>query len=498
MLQQDAAGRGGPRVVIIGAGVAGILMGLKLRERGWRDFIILEKADQLGGTWRDNVYPGIACDVFAHLYIYSFAPNPDWRSRFAAGPDIWKYYHSVASRFGVLPHIRYQKEVVSAEFQGPGWRVTTRDGEVFEADVVISGCGRLHHPVLPDIPGRDSFLGHKFHTARWDPKIKIARKRVGLIGTGSSATQIIAATADKVGQLKVFQRTPQWVFPLDNTPIPWWKRLLYRVSPAHLRAHYRELEAVFDKMARAVTTDPEARAARDQLCRDALQKIRDPELRAKLTPNYAVGCKRLVISGGFHEAVQRPSVEVVVDGIERIEPKGVVTSDGRLHELDVLVFATGFNAHAFLRPMRLTGEDGVTLEELWRELPVSYRSIALPHMPNFFMINGPYSPGGSASVVSIIETHVAYLMQVLERVEGENLLFSPRPDASWAWFNEVRERSRASLFGTGGCNSWYLDKTGTPALDPITLPELKEQLAAPRFEDFIARPRREPALGEAA
>jgi cation diffusion facilitator CzcD-associated flavoprotein CzcO len=490
-------GSAGPKVVIIGAGVAGILMGLKLRERGWRDFVILEKADRLGGTWRDNVYPGIACDVFAHLYIYSFAPNPGWRNRFADGPEIWKYYHGVARRYGVLPHIRYGKEVATAEFKGNGWRVTTKDGDVHEADVVISGCGRLHHPVMPDIPGRDSFTGPSFHTARWDNSVELKGKRIGLIGTGSSATQITAAIADKVGKLKLFQRTPQWVWPMDNAPIPGWKRLAYRLFPALVRKHYRDLEAMFDKMVRAIA-DPVVRDQRDQSIRDALQRIRDPELRAKLTPDYEVGCKRLVISGTYHEAVQRPTVELVTEKIERIEPKGVVTSDGTLHELDVLAFATGFNAHAFLRPMQITGEGGVTLEELWADLPVSYRSVALPHMPNFFMMNGPYSPGGSASVVSIIETHVAYLMQLLERIDREKIMLAPREEAAWAWFNDTRERSRASVWGTGGCQSWYLDKTGTPALDPITLPELKENLAAPRYEDFEVRPVQQPAMGEAA
>jgi len=491
-------GSPGPRVVIIGAGVAGILMGLKLRERGWHDFTILEKADRLGGTWRDNTYPGIACDVFAHLYIYSFAPNPGWSSRFAGGPEIWKYYHGVAKRYGVLPHICYNKEVASAEFLGNGWRVTTKDGDVLAADVVISGCGRLHHPVMPDIPGRDSFAGPSFHTARWDWSVPFKGKRLGLIGTGSSASQITAEIADKVGKLVLFQRTPQWVWPMDNDPIPWWKRLAYRLFPPLVRKHYRELEAMFDKMARAVTIDPEARAQRDKLIRGALDRIRDPELRAKMTPDYEVGCKRLVISGGFHEAVQKPSVALVTEGIDHIEAKGVVTKDGKLHELDILVFATGFNAHAFLRPMQITGEGGVTLEKLWADLPVSYRSVALPHMPNFFMMNGPYSPGGSASVVSIVETHVAYLMQLLERIDQEKILLAPTEEAAWDWFNDARERSRNSVFGTGGCQSWYLDKTGTPALDPITLPELKENLAAPRYEDFEVRAVQQPVMGAAA
>jgi cation diffusion facilitator CzcD-associated flavoprotein CzcO len=486
------------RLVIIGAGISGVLMGIKLRQCGLTDFVILEKADALGGTWRDNVYPGAACDVAAHLYVYSFAPNPAWKSRYAKGPDIWKYYHGVAKRYGVLPHIRYGKEAVSANYNGRGWRVATRDGEVFEADMVICAAGRLHHPVLPDIPGAASFAGPKFHTARWDHGVDHRGKRVGLIGTGSTATQITAAIAGEVAQLKIFQRTPQWVFPVQDTPVPWWRRLAFHLSPAHARRYYQTLQAQTEARGRAATGDRAARAARDQQCVDALATVRDPVLRAKLTPDYEVGCKRLVMSGTFYEAVQKPGVDVVTEAIERIEPDGVRTKDGALHALDMLVFATGFDAHAYMRPMSVRGAGGISLDEVWRDLPITYRSVTIPHMPNFFLINGPYSPGGSASVVGIVETQVGYLLQLIDHVLTRKVAIAPREDASWAWLESVRERARGSVWGTGGCQSWYLDKTGTPSLDPSPLSELQAQLATPNFADFVETPLGSAALGEAA
>lgn len=488
----------GPRIVIVGAGISGILMGIRLLQRGLSNFVILEKADALGGTWRDNVYPGVACDVAAHLYVYSFAPNPAWKSRYAKGPDIWKYYHDVARRFGVLPHIRYGQEAVSAEFDGDRWSVTTRAGEVLEADIVIAAAGRLHHPVLPDVPGANTFAGPQFHTARWDQGVTLKGRRLALIGTGSTATQIVAALADEVAELKLFQRTAQWVFPVQDTPVPWWKRLALRLSPAYARRHYLTLRSQTEARGKAATGDRAARAARDKLCHDALGAVRDPVLRAKLTPDYEVGCKRLVMSGSFYEAVQKPAVDVVVEPIERIEPKGVVTRDGRLHEVDVLVFATGFDAHAYLRPMTVTGEDGITLEQVWRDLPLTYRSVATPHMPNFFMINGPYSPGGSASVVGIVETQVDYLLQLIDRIVACDVTLAPREPAARAWLDEVRERARASVWGTGGCQSWYLDATGTPSLDPSTLSELQAALAKPDLDDFIERPRRRAMRTRAA
>lgn len=479
--------RQGPRTVIIGAGISGILMGIRLRERGWNDFVILEKAESLGGTWRDNRYPGAACDVPAHLYVYSFAPNPAWRTRFARAPDIWRYYHRVARRYGVLPHIRYGKEVARAAFGNGRWCVTTADGIEYDADIVISCVGRLHHPSMPDIPGADSFAGPTFHTSRWDHSLDLRGKRLGVIGTGSSATQVVSVLAEVVGRLKLFQRTAQWILPAPDTPIPVWRRLLYRLWPAAARRRYRELEEEVEFFAVRANRDPAARAKRDAVCRKALGKVRDPELRAKLTPTYAVGCKRLVLSGEFYDAVQSPTVDLVVEAIERIEPRGIVTSDGILHEIDALVFATGFKAHAFLRPMQLVGENGITLDDVWNEFPLTYRSVAIPHMPNFFILNGPYSPGGSASIVGIAETQAAYVMQLLDRIVRQQVLLTPDEAASRDWLMKVREQARDTIWATGGCKSWYLDHTGTPAYDPSSLSELREALAKVDFSDFIER-----------
>jgi cation diffusion facilitator CzcD-associated flavoprotein CzcO len=477
-----------PKVVIIGAGISGILMGIKLRARGLTDFVILEKGETLGGTWRDNRYPGVACDVAAHLYVYSFAPNPAWRSRYAKGPDIWKYYHDVARRYGVLPHIRYGQQVASAQWQQDKWLVSAQSGESYLADIVVSASGRLHHPVLPDIAGTDSFAGPSFHTSRWDESLDIRGLRLGVIGTGSTATQIVASSASKVRQLKLFQRTAQWVYPLPDTPVLWWKRLLFRLSPARATQYYYTLRSQTEERGKAATGDPAARAARDQVCFDALASVREPELRRKLTPDYEVGCKRLVFSGDYYEAVQQPSVDVVTQAIDHIEPRGVVTSDGTLHELDILAFATGFDAHAYLRPMQLTGEDGITLDQVWAELPASYRSMAIPQMPNFLMLNGPYSPGGTASVVGIVEAQAAYVMQLIERIVEGGVAIAPKAQASRAWLDSVRARARDSVWATGGCQSWYLDKTGTPTLDPSTLSELEVQLAEVNWDDFEVRP----------
>jgi cation diffusion facilitator CzcD-associated flavoprotein CzcO len=477
------------RFVIIGAGISGTLMAIKLLERGFRNFVILEKAGRMGGTWRDNVYPGVGCDVAAHLYSYSFAPNPWWPSRYAKGRHIWAYFHGVARHFGVLPFIRYYKEVASAQFEDGAWRVTTSDGEEHVADVVITATGRLHKPVLPKIEGLDSFTGVMFHTARWDPAVQLAGKRIGVIGTGSSATQIVTALSGKVARLSLFQRTAQWVFPVQDTPVPWWRKLVFWLSRRRWQAYYLQLRSETEARGKAATSSEEGRRARDQVCHDALAAIRDPVLRAKLTPDYAVGCKRLVFSDGFHAAVQHESVDVVVDPIERIVPQGVVTADGKLHELDILALATGFDAHAYIRPMKVTGEGGVSLDEVWRDLPLTYRAIAIPHMPNFLMINGPYSPGGTSSVVGIAEVQVDYILQLIDRIAGQGVLLSPREEPSRDWLEAIRAKARESVWGSGGCQSWYLDKTGTPTLDTSTLSELQAQLARPEWTDFIERAR---------
>ncbi|NMO88253.1 NAD(P)/FAD-dependent oxidoreductase [Actinomycetospora sp. TBRC 11914] len=478
-----------PRVLVIGSGIAGILTGIELRARGLTDFTILEKADTLGGTWRDNVYPGVACDVPAHLYSFSFAPNVHPTTRFASGPQLWDYFREIAERYRVTEHIRYGTEVADARWDGSRWTVTTTTGESLVADVVVSAVGRLQQPSLPDIPGISDFRGRVFHSARWDPAADVDGARLGIVGTGSSATQMTVATAPRVAHLDLFQRTAQWIFPMDNTPIPWWRRTLMRLVPGYARRYRAGIKRWVDEIGRAATGDPRAADERRQACVDALNTVRDPDLRAKLTPDYEVGCKRLVISGEFYDAVQRDNVEVVTAGIQRVEADGVRTTDGELHELDTLVLATGFHADAYLRPMTVTGEDGITLDDIWADVPMNYKSVALPHMPNFFLINGPFSPGGSASVLSIIEIHVGYVMQLIDRVVADRVALEPDPDRSAELLAAIREQASKTVWGTGGCSSWYLDRNGVPLVNPILLDDLAADMAHPEPTDFHAVPR---------
>jgi cation diffusion facilitator CzcD-associated flavoprotein CzcO len=487
-----AAGRT-PRIVVIGAGIAGILMGIKLLERGVRTFTILEKANSLGGTWRDNTYPGVACDVAAHLYVYSFEPNPAWRRRFAKGREILGYYARTAKKYGVTPFVRFGQEVTSAEWRGSAWTVRTAAGLELEADIIVTATGRLHHPVYPDIAGLADFKGQAFHSARWPEGLALEGKRVGVVGTGSTATQITVALAAEVSRFLLFQRTPQWILPVADEPIPLWKRLWFRINRAAARAYYRELEAQTEARGAAATGDRAARAARDQICYDALAGVKDPDLRARLTPDYEVGCKRMVISERFYDAVQQPNVELVTEPIDHVAPEGVVTRDGRLHALDVLVLATGFDSRAYCRPMQVRGLDGTVLDEMWADVAWNYRSVSAPAMPNFFMINGPYSPGGSASVVSIIETHVGYVLQCIDRIAERKVALAPKQARAVAFLEDVRRRSKESVWGTGGCDSWYLDRHGVPTLDPIPLSVLASQMARVKFDDFEERPLASPA-----
>jgi cation diffusion facilitator CzcD-associated flavoprotein CzcO len=475
-----------PRIAIIGAGVSGILVAIKLRERGFTAFSVYEKASTLGGTWRDNRYPGIACDVPAHLYVYSFAPSAKWTHRYAGGADIHRYYASMADQYGIADKIRYNIEIALAEWRDGAWKLTTTSGEAIRADIVISAVGRLHHPSQPHIAGLENFAGQIFHSARWPEALSLAGKHVGLIGTGSSATQMTAPLARQVEQLILFQRTPQWVLSMPNPPVKRSRRWLFQLFPESLKTYYRRLEQELAQLTSSLMGGDTAPL--EHACRQSLALIRDPELRAKMTPNYTPGCKRLIMSPDFHEAVQRANVAVETAPIDHIEARGVVTEDGRLHELDVLVLATGFKVDAFMRPMTLVGENGITLDHVWADGPMNYRSVAIPHMPNFFMINGPYSPGGSAPVVAIAEVQTGYVLQCVERVVEHRVALAPSPERSAILLAEIRQRALKTVWATGGCKSWYLDKDGIPIYNPLSLQQLSEQLATPDFGDFTETP----------
>jgi cation diffusion facilitator CzcD-associated flavoprotein CzcO len=447
-------------MVVIGAGMAGIMAAIKARDAGFGDVTVYEKADRLGGTWRENTYPGVACDVPSHLYSYSFAPNAAWSHLFSPGAEIRAYLETVARRFDVERQVHFGTEVIELRFDDTvgRWSIVTGDGERDEASVVIAATGVLHHPRYPDIPGLDTFGGPVFHSARWDHEVTLDGARVGVVGTGSSAVQITGALAGHVGELRLFQRTPQWVVPAPNPPISEEDRARFAADPSAMRA------------------------VREEICRANLEdNVSDPDLRERLRPSYRAACKRLVISPNFYQAIQQPSAQLVTDAIVAVEPGGVRTADGRLHSLDVLVLATGFRVDRFLRPIEVFGRGGLALDTVWAQRPSAYMAISVPEFPNLFMLNGPNGPVGNFSLIEVAELQFDYIRQLLELVTDGGI--SASAPAAARYEAERVEAARRTVW-VSGCKSWYLDDRGVPSAWPWTFDRFREEMARPRLTDF--------------
>jgi len=475
-----------PRIVIIGAGMAGILAAIKLREAGYKDYIIYEKASKLGGTWRENTYPGLACDVPAHLYTYSFEPNPTWTHVYASGAEIQTYFENVAKKYGVVETIRFGEEVDSCEFRDGRWQIKMKNGHTDQADVIIAASGVLHHPNIPDLPGLKSFGGACFHSARWDHTVQLDGRRVGVIGTGSTAIQITSALVSRVAKFKLFQRTAQWVYKGENPAYSAAQRAEFARDPAKMQAVRNELNSFFDIFASAVidADSPEMHGIEAACLANLDETVIDPVLREKLRPNYRAACKRLIFSPDFYEAIQHPSAELVTAAIDKIEPAGVRTKDGVLHELDVLVLATGFRADRFIRPTIVRGRNGADLDKVWEDHPVAYLSIGVPDFPNFFMLNGPNGPVGNFSLIHIAEQQLHYILQLLDRIRsGECREISPRRSAAEEFERGRTDAAKKSIWATG-CRSWYLDKHGVPASWPWSSQRFNQEMEAPKLDAY--------------
>lgn len=482
----------GPRKLrhaIVGAGMAGLLAAIKLAEKG-EEFTVFEKADRLGGTWRENRYPGLTCDVPAHAYTYSFEPHAEWRAYYADGAEIQAYFEGVADKYGLRPHIRFGCEVTALDWDEAArqWTVTLGDGERAAFDVAIVASGVLHHPKLPEIEGLDSFAGPAFHTARWDDAAPIDGARVGLIGCGSTGVQIVTAISSRVERLVHFQRSPQWIMPVQQFAYTEADRAAFRNDPALIDAirYSDEYLGSVRRFTDAITAvDGPEMAAIEQFCRDNLENsVRDPELREKLRPDYRAACKRLVYSWSYYEHVQNPAVHVETGRIARIEPAGVRMTDGTFHPLDTLVLATGFHADRFIRPARVRGVGGRTLDAVWEKRPTAHYAIAVPGFPNLFMLNGPTGPVGNFSLIDIAERQWDYIDQLLDLLRaGRAETIAPTQAAHDAYEERRIAAAKTTIFGSG-CSSWYLDAEGVPASWPWSYDAFAEAMRRPRLEDF--------------
>jgi cation diffusion facilitator CzcD-associated flavoprotein CzcO len=464
-----------PRICIVGAGMSGMLMAIKLKAAGYTDYVIYEKAATIGGTWRDNRYPGVACDVASFSYCYAFEPKHNWSHRFSPGPEIFDYFKSVADKHQLNDNIRFNTEVLRAQFKQQQWHLETSHGDREVFDVMIAATGPLRERKYPPIPGLDNFAGACFHSADWQDELDISGQRIGVIGTGSSAVQMTAPLAEQASHLTLFQRTPQWIM---GTPNPAYSRLgiaLKKRLPVVGWVTRKLYDWVGEQFGLAALDDGLRRRLIDFLCRKNLESVADPELRRKLTPDHKAMCKRMIMSPNYYPALQQDHVDVVCDDIERIEGDGVVTKDGMLHKLDVLILATGFYPNAW-GIGEVVGDQGKTLRQTWAEGTRTYRSITLPGFPNYFMLIGPNSPITNLSLIDIADIGVDYALQCIDKMRnGELTSLSPKADVTQA-FNDDLRHSFGKTVWVSGCDSWYFDEDGIPQTWPWPPKRYKREL----------------------
>ena len=451
--------------LIIGSGFAGLGMAIKLKQAGQDDFLVLEHADSVGGTWRANTYPGCACDVPSHLYCYSFEPNPEWTRMFASQPEIRHYLEHCTDKYGVRPHIRFESPVTAARFdEAEGlWHVEVGHGEAsFTARVVVAGFGPLSRPAFPRIDGIESFRGRAFHSAQWDDSYDLTGQRVAVVGTGASAIQFVPQIAGRVERLHLFQRTPPWVLPKPDRRITKLERRLFKRLPALQRAYRKWIYWKLESRVLGFTVHPGILKAAEVIGRRHINRsITDPELRRKLTPNYTIGCKRILMANDYYPALNRDNVDVITGGVTRVTERGVVAADGTEYEVDAIIFGTGFEALDPLGDMEIVGRDGVELGELWRQRGLeAYLGTTVAGFPNLFMLVGPNTGLGHSSMVYMIESQVHYVAEAIKAIRARRAAFVDlRPEVQARYNDRLQEQLDGAVWSSG-CSSWYLDAAG--------------------------------------
>jgi cation diffusion facilitator CzcD-associated flavoprotein CzcO len=450
--------------LIVGSGFAGLCAAIKLAEDGETDYVVIEKAGDVGGTWRDNTYPGACCDVPSQLYSFSFDRNPDWSSSYSPQPEIQAYLRRVADEHGLRERIEFDTELEQAVWddEAQRWHCRTTSGEV-TARVLVTGTGGLSEPRLPDIDGLDTFAGPLFHSARWDHDADLAGKRVAVIGTGASAIQIVPELQHVAGHLDVYQRTAPWVIPRNDRRYSRPERAALRHLPALARLYRTGIYWSLEGYVPMFTWQPRLGLPAEKAALANLHHgIKDPALRAKVTPTFRIGCKRVLRSNTYYPALAADNVDVVTDPISRVTATGIVTADGVEHPVDVIVVATGFWTTELPIAERVVGRRGRTLADQWADTGMSaYKGTTVHGFPNLFLLTGPNTGQGHTSVVFIIESQVAYLLDALRTMRARGLgALEPRADAQRRWNASVQRRMKRTVWNTGGCSSWYLDSHG--------------------------------------
>lgn len=452
------------RTIIIGSGFAGLGLAIRLSQQGRQDFLVLERGNDVGGTWRDNTYPGAACDVPSHLYSYSFALNPNWSRSFSRQGEIQAYIQGVAKKYNVLDKHIFNCDVTGARWNNETarWEITSSQGN-FTADTVVSAVGALCEPNLPDIKGINSFEGEIFHSARWNHDADLTGKRVAIIGTGASAIQIVPAIAPKVGHLDVYQRTAPWLLPRLDRPYLKAEQLAFKYIPGVQKLSRAAIYAARETQVVGLAKFPALMQGFELLAKAKLRyEIRDPELRAKVTPDFRIGCKRMLISNDYYPALDRENVDVVTDGIAEVRPNSIVTKDGTEREIDALIVATGFHVTDSPTYETIFGRDGRSLTEVFDEIgQQGYKGSSIANFPNMFFLLGPNVGLGHTSMVYMIESQINYVADALATIDKQALrTVEVRREVQDRYNAELQKKLAKSVWLTGGCSSWYLDKHG--------------------------------------
>lgn len=455
--------QGAVTAVIIGAGMSGLCAAIKLKQAGIDDFVILEMTDGVGGTWHDNSYPGSGCDVPSHLYSYSFEPKADWSRLFSLQPEILDYFEHCADKYGLTPHIRLNTAVAGARFDSVTgrWRVTTQAGEVIDARVLIAGCGQLNRPYVPDLPGLEDFEGTSFHSARWNHAHDLTGQRVAVIGNGASAVQFVPQIAPQVERLSIFQRSCNWIIPRKDKPYSGVSKRLFKWLPFLAWLHRSHIYCIMEmRFAGFRQGGWYAPILKRMATRHMKAQVPDPELRARLTPDYPVGCKRILISDDYYPAIQRDNVDIVTDPIDRITPTGVRMASGREVVADTLIFGTGFQSTGFLAPMEITGLNGRTLDAAWADGAEAYLGLTVAGFPNMFILYGPNSNLGHNSIIFMVERQVEYMVRCVKSLVDRDLLYlDVKADVMADYNSHVQQDLKRSVWDAG-CGNWYKTDNG--------------------------------------